>query len=378
MASSDDKPLYVTRPYLPPLADFIPHLEKIWDNRILTNSGPFHQRFEQAIQDFLGVEHVSLMTNGTLALMVALRALNKRGLVITTPYSFVATSHAMLWNGLTPRFVDICPDTFNLDPARIEEAITPDVCAIMPVHCYGIPCDVAAIAEIAARHGLPVIYDAAHAFGVADEGGSLLRHGDMSVLSFHATKVFNTFEGGAVICRDIETKKQLDLLKNFGFTGEDSVTSLGINSKMDEMRAALGLLQLDHFTEAVAQRRQVDDLYRQELEGIVGIRVPPLTSVVTHNYAYFPILVEPDYPLSRNQLHARMRSQGIYTRRYFYPLISTGQVYQEIAAQEFSSLPIATSVTQKVLCLPIYPDMDERDVERVVRLIATALGSQKK
>ena len=286
-----DNPIYVTQPYLPPLEEFIPYLEEIWANKILTNGGPFHQQLEQALCEYLGVEHISLFTNGTLALVTALQALRITGEVITTPYSFVATSHSLLWNGIKPVFVDIDPNTLNLDPAKIESAITPQTTAIMPVHCYGHQCNVEAIQKIADNYNLKIIYDAAHAFGVQDAGGSILRHGDLSILSFHATKVFNTFEGGAIICPDAKTKLRIDQLKNFGFVDETTVVAPGINGKMSELNAAIGLLQLKHVEDSLTKRKEIDTIYRKLLQNIKGIDCLQDAGEREANYAYFPILV---------------------------------------------------------------------------------------
>ena len=294
------KPIYVTQPYLPPLEEFIPYLEKIWDSKILTNCGPMHQQLEQALRDYLGVEHIALFNNGTIALLTALQSLRITGEVITTPYSFVATAHSLLWNGIKPVFVDIDRKTLNLDPPKIEAAITPQTTAIMPVHVYGNPCDVEAISKIADNYNLKVIYDAAHAFGVQDAGGSILRHGDLSVLSFHATKVFNTFEGGAIICPDAKTKKRIDHLKNFGFVDEVTVVAPGINGKMSEINAAFGLLQLQHIEQVLAQRKAINQRYRELLKDVKGIGVVEDARQTLANYSYFPILVEADYPLSRD------------------------------------------------------------------------------
>ena len=286
-----EPPIYVTQPYLPPLEEFIPYLERIWENKILTNGGPFHQELEQALCTYLGVGYLSLFTNGTIALVTALQALRVTGEVITTPYSFVATAHSLLWNGIKPVFVDIDPKTLNLDPAKIEAAITPQTTAIMPVHVYGHPCDVKTIQEIAARYNLKVLYDAAHAFGVQDPGGSVLRHGDLSVLSFHATKVFNTFEGGAIISPDQKTKERIDHLKNFGFEDEITVIAPGINGKMSEINAAFGLLQLKSIDSALAMRMAVDEHYRTLLANVRGIDCLQNDETNISNYSYFPILV---------------------------------------------------------------------------------------
>ena len=299
------KPIYVTQPALPPLEEYIPYLEKIWANKILTNGGPFHQQLEKALCEYLGVKHLSLFTNATVALVTALQALRITGEVITTPYSFVATAHSLLWNGIKPVFVDIDPDTLNLDPAKIEAAITPQTTAIMPVHCYGHPCDVDAIQKIADNYNLKVVYDAAHAFGVQCHCGSVLNHGDLSVLSFHATKVFNTFEGGAIICPDAKTKLRIDQLKNFGFVDEVTVVAPGINGKMSEINAAFGMLQLQYVDDAIAKRKFIDTTYRDALSNVPGIRCLQDAGEHVANYSYFPILVDTDHPLSRDALYRR-------------------------------------------------------------------------
>lgn len=362
-------PIYVTQPYLPSLEEFIPYLEKIWASKVLTNGGPFHQQLERTLCDYLDVPHLALFANGTLALVTALQALRVTGEVITTPYSFVATAHALLWNGIKPIFVDIDPDTLNLDPARIEAAITPQTTAIMPVHCYGNPCDTAAIQKIADNYNLRVIYDAAHAFGVRDVSGSVLRHGDLSALSFHATKVFNTFEGGAIICPDARTKQRIDHLKNFGFVDETTVVAPGINAKMSEINAAFGLVLLKHMPEVMQRRAKIDALYREKLKGIEGIRCLPQAGQVVANHSYFPILVQSDYPLSRDALYQKLKDNDIFARRYFYPLISDFPMYRGIPSAHRNSLPVATEIAQKILCLPIYPSLAESDVLRVVAII---------
>ena len=296
-------PIYVTRPELPSLAEFIPDLQEIWDSKVLTNGGPFHDRFEQALCAYLGVKHIALFTNATIGLVTALQALRVTGEVITTPYSFVATAHSLLWNGIKPVFADIDPVTLNLDPQQIEAAITPQTTAIMPVHCYGHPCDVERIQAIADNYGLKVIYDAAHAFGVRCHCGSVLTHGDLSVLSFHATKVFTTFEGGAIVCPDVKTRQRINYLKNFGFADEVTVVAPGINGKMSEFNAALGLLQLKGIDQALEKRRAIDARYRLALADVAGIRCVRSAGEARCNYAYFPILVQPDYPLSRDALY---------------------------------------------------------------------------
>ena len=366
---TDHKPIYVTQPYLPSLEEFIPSLQKIWDNKVLTNGGPFHQQLEAALCEHLGVKHLALFTNGTIALVTALQALRVTGEVITTPYSFVATAHSLLWNGIKPVFVDVDPVTLNLEPARIEAAITTQTTAIMPVHVYGRPCAVGAIQKIADNYNLKVIYDAAHAFGVQDGGGSILRHGDLSVLSFHATKVFNTFEGGAIVCPDAKTKQRIDHLKNFGFVDETTVVAPGINGKMSEFNAALGMLQLAHIGSAVRRRREIHECYRQALRSVRGIRCLELADGEVPNYAYFPILVQPDYSLSRDGLYEKMKTHQIFSRRYFYPLISEFPMYRGMPSAHRDNLPVATEASQRILCLPIYPALSDEDQLRILRLI---------
>ncbi len=367
---SSRKPVYVTQPVLPPLEEFLPYLQQIWDSRILTNGGPFHLQLERALCEYLGVEHIALFANGTIALVTALQALRITGEVITTPYSFVATSHALLWNSITPVFVDIDPVTLNLNPDKIEAAITPQTTAILPVHCYGHPCDVARLQNIADAYGLKVIYDAAHAFGVKDEYGSIFRHGDLSVLSFHATKVFNTFEGGAIVCPDAKTKLRIDQLKNFGFVDEVTVVAPGINGKMSEFNAALGLLQLKGMPEAIWRRQAIDGRYRKGLAGVNGIHCLRDGGEKAANYAYFPILVRPEYPGNREDLYRRLRDNGIHARRYFYPLISDFPMYRALPSAAQSNLPVARKASSEVLCLPIYPGLSDDVVDFVIELIA--------
>lgn len=362
----------VTRPTLPPLEDMVEMLREIWGTRILTNGGPFHDRFEAALSDYLGVQHISLFTNCTIGLITALRALDINGEVITTPYSFVATAHALLWNRLTPNFVDIDPHTLNIDPRRIEAAITPSTTAIMAVHCYGHPCDVHALETIARRHRLQVIYDAAHAFGVRLAGDSLLNHGNLSVLSFHATKVFNTFEGGAIVSPDAQTKRHIDHLKNFGFVDDVTVVATGINGKMSEFNAALGLLQLREVDAAIERRRQIDSRYREGLSGVKGIDCVGGGGESRANHAYFPILVRPSFPLQRDALYRLLRDNGLLVRRYFYPLISNFAMYSHLASARPENLPEATLAASQVICLPIYPGLGDEQVDRVIDLIATA------
>lgn len=363
------KTIYVTQPLLPALEEFVPYLEQIWANKWLTNDGPFHRQLEQALCEYLGVKHLALFANGTLALITALQALRITGEVITTPYSFVATGHSLMWNGIKPVFVDIDPVTLNLDPDRIEAAITPQTTAIMPVHCYGHPCDVERIQQIADNHGLKVIYDAAHAFAVQRHDGSVLNHGDLSVLSFHATKVFNTFEGGAIICHDAKTKQHIDYLKNFGFEDEKTVVAPGINGKMSEINSAFGLLQLKGIDAALQQRRIIDARYRAELASVGGIVCLPDKGERISNYSYFPILVQPDYPMSRDALYQKLHDNGIHARRYFYPLISDFPMYRGMPSAAPENLPVAKRVAEQVICLPIYPGLSGEEVDFILGLL---------
>lgn len=364
-----NKMIPVTKPFLPELSEFIPYLEKIWDNRWLTNNGPFHQQLESELCKYLGVEYVSLFNNATIGLITALQAMQVRGEVITTPYTFVATSHSIMWNGLDPVFVDIDPKTFNIDPAKIEAAITPNTTAIMPVHCYSNPCDVEAIQKIADRFGLKVIYDAAHAFGVNYKGQSLLRWGDVSILSFHATKVFNTFEGGAVICPDLETKQRIDMLKNFGIEDELSVVAVGLNGKMSEVNAAFGLVQLKHIQSAMDKRQSIDERYREKLVNVKGISIYQHNQHANCNYSYFPILIESSYSLTRDELYEKLKFNNILSRRYFYPLISNMPMYRGLPSAEQAKLPLANQLANKVLCLPIFHELSLSEQDLIIELI---------
>jgi len=355
-----EKPVYVTRPALPPLEEFHEYLEKIWDSKILTNNGPFHQQFEEKLAKYLGVQYLSLFSNGTLALVTALQALRITGEVITTPFSFVATAHSLWWNNIKPIFADIEPRTFNLDPNRIEAAITPKTIAILPVHVYGNPCDVDAMRDICDTYGLKLIYDAAHAFGTRINGASVADFGNLSILSFHATKVFNTFEGGAIICHDQATKNRIDYLKNFGFAGETTVVAPGINAKMNEFQAALGLLQLKYVDENIKKRRTIAEKYREGLSNVKGIRFMEDMPGVQHNYAYFPIFIdEGKYGVSRDDLYKKLKASNIYGRRYFYPLISSFPTYRGLESAMPANLPVASRIAEQVLCLPIFPDLDQ-------------------
>lgn len=374
-SESDKQQVYVTVPFLPPLDEFIPYLRKIWEKKWLTNDGPFHREFEEKLAEFLGVKYVSLFANGTLALITALQALRVTGEVITTPYSFVATTHALSWNGIRPIFVDIEPDHCNLNPDKIEAAITPRTTAILPVHVYGNPCNVRRIQEIADVYGLNVIYDAAHAFGVKTNGESVLSFGDLSILSFHATKVFNTFEGGAIVCHDEKMKKRIDFLKNFGFADEVTVVGPGINAKMNEFQAALGLLQMKYFPEFIAQRKKIVTAYRDSLKDVRGITFIEEMPGVEHNYSYFPIFVDKaKFGRSRDELYEEMKRNGIYGRRYFYPLISQFPSYRGLESARPANLPVAGRVADQVVCLPVYPGLLPPVQNRITALIRDAAG----
>jgi dTDP-4-amino-4,6-dideoxygalactose transaminase len=363
-----NKRIYVSQPSLPPLEDFIPYLKEIWSSKILTNGGPYHQELERALCEYLQVQHISLFTNGTIALITALQALGIKGEVITTPYSFVATSHSLLWNNIKPIFVDIDSKTFNIDPSKIEAAITPETSAILAVHCYGHPCNTEAIQNIADANNLKVIYDAAHAFGVQCDCRSILNHGDLSILSFHATKVFNTFEGGAIISKNLEMKQNIDRLKNFGFVDELTVVNSGINGKMSEFNAALGLLQLKYIDSEILKRKLIDSKYRDKLKDIKGIDCIS-NFAKKSNYSYFPIIINDDYSLTRDQLYDKLKRNNIYSRRYFYPLISDFPMYKEYESAQHSNLRIASKVAPKILCLPIYSNLKMEDQQRIVDLI---------
>lgn len=364
------KQITVTSPLLPSLDDFIPMLRDIWGRKWLTNNGHYHKELEKALAEYLGVNYISLFTNGTLPLITALQAMRISGEVITTPYSFVATTHSIWWNGLKPVFVDIEEETGNIDPEKIEAAITPHTTAIMPVHVYGTPCNMKRIQEIADVYGLKVIYDAAHAFGVKVNGESVLNAGDMSTLSFHATKVYNTVEGGALICHDEATKKRIDYLKNFGFAGETTVVAPGINSKMDEIRAAYGLLNLKQVDDAIAKRKATAEKYRAALQSVPGLRMLNDIEGVHHNYAYFPIFIdEKTYGMSRDDLYAKLQEHDIFGRRYFYPLISTFSAYKGLESANPKNLPIAHKLADQVLCLPMFAGLDEEGVNRVIDVV---------
>lgn len=365
-----DRKITVTSPLLPDLNEFNELMKRIWDSKWITNNGSFHKQLEKELAEYLKVPYISLFTNGTLPLITALQALRISGEVITTPYSFVATTHAIWWNGCKPVFVDIDPATGNIDPNRIESAITSRTTAIMPVHVYGKPCDTDAIQTIADKYGLKVIYDAAHAFGVEVNGDSLLNAGDMSTLSFHATKVYNTIEGGAMVMKDAATKERIDYLKNFGFANETTVVAPGINSKMDEMRAAYGLLNLKQVDSAIEARQKVAIKYREALRDIEGISFFNDMPGVKHNYSYFPIFVDENkYGMSRDDLYFKMKDHNVLGRRYFYPLISTFSTYRGLDSADPKNLPNATRMAEQVICLPMHHQLSEEDIERITLLI---------
>ena len=365
-----EKPIYVTQPSLPALEEFIPYLEKIWESKILTNNGPMHKQLEKELAEFLGVPFISLFANGTLALVTALQALRITGEVITSPFSFVATTHSLWWNNIKPVFVDIEPQFGNLDPMKIEAAITPKTTAIMPVHVYGNPCHVERIQQIADIYGLRLIYDAAHSFGVKYKGGSILNYGDLSILSFHATKVFNTFEGGAIITQDKASKQRIDYLKNFGFAGETTIMAPGINSKMNEVQAAMGLLQHKSIDKDIEKRKSVARAYRELLKNIKGITMLSEPVDTISNYAYFPIFVnEKEYGMSRDSLYDKLKANNIYGRRYFYPLISEFSMYKSLESSSQNNLPVSHKMANEVICLPIYSELETKTVQFISELL---------
>ncbi len=360
----------VTSPLLPDKEEFVRLLSEIWESKWITNNGQFHRQLEKELAEYLKVPYISLFTNGTLPLITALQALRITGEVITTPYSFVATTHSLWWNGIKPVFVDIDPATCNLDPSKIEAAITPRTTAIMPVHCYGKPCDTEAIQEIADKYGLKVIYDAAHAFGVEVDGESLLNAGDMSTLSFHATKVYNTIEGGALVMHDEQTKKRIDYLKNFGFANETTVVAPGINSKMDEVRAAYGILNLRQVDAAIEARQHVAQRYRQALRNIDGLTFFDDMPGVRHNCSYFPVFIDAEkFGMTRDELYFKMKDANVLGRRYFYPLISDFSTYRGLPSATPQNLPVATRIANQVICLPMHHELSEKDLTRIINCI---------
>lgn len=368
----DNSITYVTEPSLPSLEDYIVSLKKIWDNKILTNKGPFHDEFEQELARHLGVKYISVFNNGTIALLTALQALEIKGEVITTPYSFVATAHSLIWNNLTPVFCDINPLTGNMLPEEIEKHITPNTAAILPVHVYGNPCDVDSIAKLAEKHQLKVIYDAAHAFGVKLNGTSILNYGDLAVLSFHATKTFNSVEGGAIVCNTAEMKQKIDQLKNFGITDEVTVVSPGINGKMNELIAAYGLLQLKNISLQIKQRKKASEYYTKHLKNILGIRLLTSASSVEQNYSYYPIFIDKNnYGITRDELYLKLKENNIYGRRYFYPLISNFPTYQHLKSSDKNLLPQANKLAEEVLCLPIFASISVEVQDQIINIIKT-------
>jgi len=365
-----NKPVFVTRPTLPPLEEFTEYLRQIWESKVLTNNGPFHKQLEQALVDYFGVKHISLFANGTLALVTALQALRITGEVITTPYSFVASTHALWWNNIMPVFADVEPGHCNLDPGQVEAAITPQTTAILPVHVYGNPCNVKSIQKIADTYGLKVIYDACHTFGVTINNEPVLNFGDLSVMSFHATKVYNTFEGGAIISHDEKTKRHIDDLKNFGFRGETTVVAPGINAKMSEVQAAMGLLQLKYIDENIEKRRQITLRYRELLANVHGIRFMDDIPGVKHCYPYFPVFIdEAEYGTSRDDLYEKLKTHNIFGRRYFYPLISQFPTYRGLESALPGKMPVVEKITEQVICLPLYPELSNFTVELICSLL---------
>lgn len=358
---------FVTQPSLPPLDEFIPFLEKIWSNKILTNNGEFHQILEKELANYLGVKYISLFSNGTLALICAIQALRIKGEVITTPFTFVATTHALYWNNIKPIFCDIKKEDGNIDEKQIEKLITPETTAILPVHVYGNPCNTEEIERIANRHGLKVIYDAAHAFNVKKNNESILNFGDLSILSFHATKIFNTFEGGAIISHNSKMKERIDYLKNFGFENETSVITHGINAKMNEVQAAMGVLQLNHINNYINLSKEIHDFYRVEISKIEGISFFEENENITYNYSYFPLLINENYPLSRDQLYDLFKENDIYARRYFYPLVSDFSPYKDL--KYLNTLPNANEIAKKILCIPIFPHLDKEKQSKIIRIL---------
>jgi dTDP-4-amino-4,6-dideoxygalactose transaminase len=367
------KSIPVTQPCLPPLDEFMPYLQHIWDNKWLTNNGPLHQQLEKELASYLGVKYISLFSNGTLALISALKALNIHGEVITTPFSFVATTHSIWWNNITPVFVDTEPEYLNIDPAKIEAAITDKTTAILPVHVYGNPCQIEKIQQIADKHGLKVIYDAAHAFGVKKDNVSILNYGDLSVISFHATKVFSTIEGGAIISNKEEMKHHIDNLKNFVIRGETEVEEPGINAKLNELQAAYGLLQLKYVDSFIARRKEIANLYRLLLKDIKGIHFLEDMPGVTHGYSYFPILIDKEkLGKSRDEVYELLKKHNIFSRRYFYPLISNFEPYNSLPSSKSENLNIATRAAEDVLCLPIYVELNDFDIKGICSIINIA------
>ncbi|MCB0401984.1 MAG: DegT/DnrJ/EryC1/StrS family aminotransferase [Flavobacteriales bacterium] len=363
------KKIFVTKPSLPPKDQFYQLIDEIWESEYITNDGDFHKKLEKALSEYLEVDHISVFSNGTLALITALQALNIKGEVITTPYSFVATTNSLIWNGITPVFADIDEHSCNMSVDAVEKAITPQTTALMPVHVYGTPCDMEGMEALAKKHNLKIIYDAAHAFGVKYNGQSILNYGDLSILSFHATKVYNTIEGGAIISHSAEMKTKIDNLKNFGITDELTVVDSGINAKMNEVQAAYGLLNLKYIDENIRLRKEAHDYYASQLKDVPGLNLLDISSIENYNYGYFPVFVGENYPVNRDQLYDILMKAGIYSRRYFYPLISDFPIYASIPSANRSNLPHAVKLTESVLCLPLYAKLDRSTIDRIVDVV---------
>ena len=370
------KNLNVTEPYLPPLTEFIPFLESIWQSKVVTNDGPLNKKLEESLARYLSVKNLITVNSGTNGLLVALKLLNLSGEVITTPYTFIATSHSLLWNDLRPVFVDIDKESFNIDPNKIENAITEKTSAILATHCYGRPCNVKKIQKIGKKYGLKVIYDAAHAFGINIDGESILNYGDISILSFHGTKIFNTFEGGAIASPNRELIERAKNLRNFGISSETEINDQGINAKLNEVCAAMGLLQLDHFPKNIAARQTVANHYREKLSKIRGIKIPAEPKSSSENFNYFPILIEESFPDTRDKLYQRFRKNNILARRYFYPLVSDFKMYSKLPSATRYDTPVARHIADHVLCLPIHPNMTAESVRRVIKVIEHRTTSQ--
>lgn len=369
-------PLYVTQPALPPLEEFTGLLTQIWESKVLTNNGPFHQQLEQKLADYLGVKYISLFSNGTLALMTALQTLRITGEVITTPFSFAATSHSLWWNNIKPVFVDVDPVYYNLDPAKVEAAITPQTTAIMPVHVYGNPCQVDKLQKIADTHGLKLIYDSAHAFGVKVNGNSVLNYGDLSILSFHATKVFNTIEGGAIISPDEKTKARIDFLKNFGFADETTVIAPGINAKMNEVQCAYGLLQLKYIDSNIEKRKAISETYKSQLQNVDGLTYLEDAPGVEHTYSYFPVFFdEAVLGKTRDEIYYGLQEYNIFARRYFYPLISQFPTYRGLKTSSKENLKVAERAAEQVICLPIFPSLELSVVIQICNVLKGLIKS---
>jgi len=359
--------ILLTKPFVPPLNEFLPYLNRIWDSRRLTNGGDIHEEFEQALCKYLGVKYICLVANGTLALMLGLRALELKGEVITTPFTSPATLQAIYWNNLKPVFVDINETDLNIDSSSIESAITEDTTAIMPVHLFGTPCNIDIIQQLALKHSLKVVYDAAHCFGVEIDGNSICNYGDLSILSFHATKIFNTFEGGAIVCHNLETKKHIDALKNSGLNHDNNLIGYGVNAKMNEIQSAFGLCQLKYVDENISGRKVLTSKYKESLNGIKGLRIPAEWKGIKHNYSYFPIIINPqEFGADRDELYDHLKNDNIITRKYFYPLVSNSPVFEIFRKRD---LPIAENIAENILCIPLYHDITDEQISKITHSI---------